>query len=451
MATPGSARSDLPQRLALLARRLRLDPRHHAALLATPVGRAHYRQALSWLAFPLLGRLARVRRALLGSSTPVVAVTGSYGKSTAVRAMRAALGLSPAPERENSWSYLALALLAQRRGEPHVAEVGLSRPGQMRHYARMLRPRVAVLTALGGEHRIGFGDIAATAAEKRRLLLAVPPGGAVVLNADDPRVRAEAAGLAVRVVRFGLDAEAEVHAASWRPIWPRGGTAIELVAHGERCELTTGLVGEPGVRAALAAVAVGRELGLPLALLARRLAAVTPMPGRLEVMALPGGALALCDDYKSGAETFAPAFAALASAPAARRFAVLGDVTEPAAPQQQVYRRLGAEAGRVASRLLYLGNKFDAFAAGARDAGLPREAVSEHHDVREAAAVLARELAPGDVVLIKGRINQKLARVALALAGRRVGCAIRSCRADSFRCAECPLLEPGWGDRAPVT
>ena len=72
--------------------------------------------------------------------------------------------------------------------------------------------------------------------------------------------------------------------------------------------------------------------------------------------------------------------------------------------------------------------------------------------VLRAAEIVREELGPGDVVLIKGRNNQRFERVALALQGRRVVCDIPVCRAvPRLRCASCPMLERGWAGRRVVT
>jgi hypothetical protein len=89
---------------------------------------------------------------------------------------------------------------------------------------------------------------------------------------------------------------------------------------------------------------------------------------------------------------------------------------------------------------------FRHYAAGATRAGRGADAlVHAGPSVRAAIERLQQELGPGDVVLIKGGWSQRLERVALALAGLRVGCAIPYCSARGGPCARCPMLERGWG------
>jgi UDP-N-acetylmuramyl pentapeptide synthase len=146
----------------------------------------------------------------------------------------------------------------------------------------------------------------------------------------------------------------------------------------------------------------------------------------------------LRDDFKSAVETIESALDTFASVPARRRFVVLGAASEFEERQTQLYLRLGERAARVSSRVLSIANS-EALARGARRA-LPAAAVTEHHGVHELARTLAAELEPGDVVLIKGRTDQKLGRVAHLLAGRDVRCSLLRCPARGLLCERCPRL-----------
>jgi UDP-N-acetylmuramoyl-tripeptide--D-alanyl-D-alanine ligase len=170
-------------------------------------------------------------------------------------------------------------------------------------------------------------------------------------------------------------------------------------------------------------------------------------PGRLEPVALPGGAYLLLDDSKSPTETIGAALDVLAEIPAARRVVVLGDVSEPVGSTRPLYRRLGAHVARVASRAVFItGDNIGAYMAGAKAGGLPRDArLHAGRSFRRAAAAIAADLRPGDVVLVKGRHSQRLERLALLLSGRQVRCELMECTVRIVRCQACPMLERGWG------
>jgi UDP-N-acetylmuramoyl-tripeptide--D-alanyl-D-alanine ligase len=437
-------------RLRNLSREIPKRPRDLWDLLWTPVGRERLWVGASWLAWPLLGTLASLRRRTFLKRTKIVAVVGSFGKTTTTRAVARALGVDEPSGGQNSWSYLARKVLHHRTGVPLVIEVGISRPGQMRAYARMLRPDLVVVTSIGGEHRTSFNRGRTVQSEKALMVRGLAAGGVAILHGDDPLAAAMAADAPGRVVRFGLGEDNDVRAEQVRLDWPRG-TDFILVGPGFRLAAKVGLVGGHSLGAALAAAAVAGELGIPPEDVVRRLAGLTPTQGRMQPVVLPSGVVLLRDDYKSGMETIHAALTVMSEIPARRRIVVLGDITEPESPQREVYRRLGERVARAASRILYVGHKFGPLASGARQAGLARGDVTEHANVFMLAETLKNELKEGDVVLLKGRTNQKLERTALILSGRTVRCGISSCHIRSFPCEICPLVETGWGTRRPVT
>jgi UDP-N-acetylmuramoyl-tripeptide--D-alanyl-D-alanine ligase len=374
-------------------------------------------------------------------------VVGSFGKTTTARAVAAALGLGSLPATGNARGQVALALLRAGPGRRHaVLEVGIARPGDMRRYPPVLRPDVAVVTGIGSEHGRSFRSLEATRQEKAEMVRTLGPAGTAVLNGDDPNVRWMAGETRARVVTYGLGPDVDVRATDVALDWPRG-TRFRLHAGGTAQEVHVRLIGRPGVYAALAAAAVARAEGRALGPALAALGALAPTPGRLEPVALPGGAWLLRDDYKAPAETVDAALAVLADIPAARRVVVLGGVSEPVRPVRPVYRRLGEQVGRIAARLVLVG--FDdvrSYATGARAAGLPPGAVvAAGRSVHRAAALVAADLQPGDVVLVKGRESQRLDRISLLLQGRAVRCELVECDVRLVRCDRCPRLE-----RAPA-
>ena len=438
------------RRLDALRRELPKRPWDLWDLLRTRAGRDRLWNAASWLAWPVLGTLASVRRRTVLGRTKVVAIVGSYGKTTTTRAVARALGVEEPSGTKNSWSRLALKVLRHRAGHPLVIEVGISRPGQMRAYARMLRPDIVVVTSIGGEHRRSFTGSETVQGEKAEMIRGLAPAGVAVLHGDDPLAAAMAPVAPGRVVCCGLRENNDVRAEQVRLDWPRG-TEFLLVGFGYRLEARVGLVGRHSLGAGLAAAAVAHELRVPPEVVVQRLAGLAPTPGRMQPVLLPSNVALLRDDYKSGLETIDAALRALAEIPALRRIAALGDVTEPECPQRQVYTNLGGRVAHASTRIFYVGNQFESLASGARKAGLARDAVTDHADVHALAAALGSELREGDVVLLKGRTDQKLERVALILSGRTVRCAIRSCHVRSFPCESCALLETGWGKRRQIT
>ncbi len=416
--------------------------RRFADLARTRVGRAELLYAALNKAWPLLSAAALAHRRTLGRRTRLVAVVGSFGKTTTTRCVAAALGLTESQPRDNCRSHLAVATLTRTGLEAHaVLEVGIDHPGQMASYARVLRPDVAVVTSIGSEHGRSLGGRAATCREKAAMVRALTPRGLAILNGDDPDVEAMRAETKAAVITFGTRPGCDVRAGEIALDWPDG-MRMEVEEAGARAEVALRLLGREMVYSALAAIAVARAAGVPLATAAARVARVEPAIARLQAVATAGGATLLRDEFKSAEETVHAALDLLAAVPARRKIVVLGDVSEPKGQQGPIYRALGARIAGLAAFAVFLGRKTGAYRAGALAAGMPREAIAcVGHDVALAAQLVGAHLEPGTVVLVKGRDNERLDRVSLALMGRDVRCARPLCYFLKTRCDECSLLD----------
>lgn len=417
-------------------------------LARSPAGRWTLRHHALFYLWPVLAPAARLYRRTALAGVPLVAVVGSLGKSTTAACVSAALGLPPEPRPElNGWSWVALAALRTRpRQEARVIEVGLDGPGQMARHARTLRPDVAVVTAVTGEHNRSLPSLEVTRTEKAEMVTGLRPGGVAVLNGDDANVRWMATRTTARAVFFGLRPDNDVRALDVEDDWPRGTSFTLRCPSGERRGVRTRLVGTPAVYASLAAVAVALELGRDLDGALARLATLAPVDGRMCPVALPSGALLLCDDKNSSEASVRSSLDALALIPAARKLVVLGEVFEPRGKAGPLHRSIGERMGRVADRALLMTgrNRASALRAGARAAGMPPADVRVvGPDVRRATEVLRDELRLGDVVLIKGRGTEHLERIALGLLGRPVRCTLPLCKVPEMRCGRCPQLEVG--------
>jgi UDP-N-acetylmuramyl pentapeptide synthase len=414
-------------------------------LLRTPLGRRELGLGLFYRAWPLLRVLASAHRSTVARHTKLVAVVGSLGKTTTARMVLAALTGDPEPRLDdNFFSFVAASVLRIRRHDDHaVVEVGVSEPGQMASYARLLRPDIVVVTSIASEHLRSFGDLDATLSEKAEMLRALRPQGLAVVNGDDPKVRRMTEQTTARVVTFGFGEDNDVRAIDVALEWPHG-TRFSLQVGGRRRDVRIRLLGPQMVRSALAAIAVALAEGRDLDLVLETLATVAPTPHRLDPVALGNGTYVLRDEFKSTLESVHAALDVLAEIPARRRLVVLGDVSEPPASQGPVYWELGGRIAKIAERAVFVGHSYQRFARGATRAGMPRQAlVDAGSSTRRAIDVLREIVEPGDVILLKGRDTQRLDRVALALLGHAVRCETKMCRALR-RCDQCAMLDRGW-------
>jgi len=417
--------------------------RRVAARFAAPSG-AIAAHALYWLAC-LWRRVLR--------RTTFVAITGSHGKTTARELLAAALATRGPTlrSRDNTNSGLPLTrnLLRVRPGHRYaVIEVGVGAPGEMRRLARLVAPDVAVVLPVRPAHTTNFADRAAHAAEKAELLAALRPGGIAVLAADDELVRAMAPRVRGRVVQAGSSPGLDVWSEHASGRWPARLELAVRTREGERCVVRTRLVGTHWQEAVTAAIAAARALGVTLPDAGDAVAGVDPFPSRLEPVSLPCGAVVLRDDYDGSFVTFEAAMRVLEESRAARRVAVISDVSDFGnARKRKRLEHLGAAAARAADLAVFVGAGAAHGRAGAVAAGLAPEHARAFAGLEEAAAFLRRTLGAGDLVLLKGRTSDHVARLFLAQLGT-VRCWRPSCD-RRIACDVCPELGLAAADRAP--
>lgn len=381
----------------------------------------------------LLYRRAERHRPTVDSVT-FVAVTGSCGKTTTKDLTRAVLArggrVTGTPGTHNSAHWVPRTVLGARPGDAFcVQELGASGPGSLDRPVALVRPRVAVITTVGNDHRSAFRTLDLTAAEKRKVVEAVPPDGLAVLNADDPRVLAMAPACRGRVVTFGLGEGADVRAEAVGSAWPAHlGFVVRWREESARVE--TRLNGTHFVHACLAAIATGLSLGVPLGEIVAALREAEPTEGRLSEVAV-GGVTFVRDDMKAPVWTVDADLEFLRTARARRRVIVFGTLSDYAGRASATYGRVARQALDVADEVLFVGPQAErSRAARAHPRG---EALGIFATAREASAYLERVLRPGDLVLLKGsHRTDHLQRLALARqgsvacwrerCGRRKGC-----------------------------
>ncbi len=405
-------------------------------LAATPDGRWELGRGVAYRLWPLLRPMASGWRQHALRRTRLATVVGSLGKSTAVRCIAAALG-EPEPLLPfNQFGLLALNLLAIKPSRARaVLEVGVCMPGEMAVYAQLCRPDVVVVTSIAGDHFRHMNSLETTAREKAFMLDGLRPGGVAVLNGDDSRVLAMKAR-APRAITFGFG-EHHVRCLRAELDWPQG-TRLVLDVGGQKVELASRLVGKVMVYPMLAALAVAQAMGLDVHAAARRLEQVVPTTGRLSPIRLDSGPVLLRDEFKASTESFACAFDLLAEIPARRRLAILGDIFEPWGDGDLRYRELALRLAACCDRATLVGQDAHRWLPGLLAGGMARDKIDcGARTLDEATARLRQVLRPGDVVLIKGRQEEHLERVTLALTGQPVMCALRTCPATNLTCERC--------------
>ena len=337
---------------------------------------------------------------------PVIAVTGSSGKTTTKNMIASVLGeryrVFKTPGNLNSQLGVSEALFSLRKDHgAAVLELGMNRAGELDRLSRMTRPSMGVITNVGPAHIEFFESIEGIARAKGEVLDHLPVGGSAVLNADDPLVMLQAGRSSARVITFGRGAGADVRLARTRT-----GLSGSTFALSDGASFCINLMGEHQVMNAAAAVAVGRLSGIDDQRIARALQSVEPTPMRMVYRKV--GAVHLIDDtYNANPSSMKAALDALATA-AGRKLAVLGDMLELGDLGKAAHREIGERAADVAERIITVGALAREIAEAAVDAGMPSSRVTSCHSNDEAAAEVMAEIGDGDVVLVKGSRSMRM-------------------------------------------
>lgn len=388
-------------------------------------------------------------RALLHRYRPkIIAVTGSVGKTTTKDAIFAAISPSVHVRKSdksfNSDIGIPLAILGLENGWHNpfkwienvvrgfllvvmksdypswlVLEVGADRPGDIRRIARWLRPDIAVITAVPEipVHVEFFDSPKAVLREKQSLAEYLKPGGKLVINGDDPHLSDLHTDFRGLIVTFGMNESCDFVASHMSLDYENGqpvGERFRITHDGSSVPVAIyGALGIPRVYASLAALAVSSSIGIDLVSGSTALSRWIPPPGRMRL--LPGlrNTTIIDDSYNSSPAAALAAIDTLQSITnSGRKIAILGDMLELGKYANDAHKEVGQRAAVCADILITVGFRARLMAEAALDAGMPDECVRsyEHGEAQRAGLELERELAAGDVVLVKGSQSIRMER-----------------------------------------
>jgi UDP-N-acetylmuramoyl-tripeptide--D-alanyl-D-alanine ligase len=364
-------------------------------------------------------RLAADERRSMAAT--VVGITGANGK-TSTKDLTHAIAKTrfrvyASPGSFNNEIGLPLTLLgAPPDTEVLVAEMGARRLGDVKLLSGVARPDVVVVTNVGMAHMEVFGSWASIVEASAEPIDALGPEGVAILNADDPIVISYGDRCPGRVVTFGSRAHVDVRAEDVS-LGPDGRASFRLVTRGAEVPMTLAVPGEHMVSNALAAVAVGCELGVRLDDAAFALAGAGVSRWRMETFTTTAGVRVLNDAYNANPESTAAALrTARWMAGEGHLIAVLGEMAELGPISEDEHERVGEQAARIrVDRLITVGGAADAVARAAIREGMEPTDVAIYDTPEEALEDIRRSAAPGDLIVFKGSRVAGLETVAEAL------------------------------------
>jgi UDP-N-acetylmuramoyl-tripeptide--D-alanyl-D-alanine ligase len=338
---------------------------------------------------------------------PLIAVTGSAGKTTTKEAIAHVLSarfrvMKSEGNFNNHFGLPLMLLKLDPEYDVAVIEMGMSHAGEIRALAKIAQPEVGVVTNVAPVHLEFFDSLAGIARAKYELIESLPANGVAVLN--DEYVSQFGRDFKGRVVMYGTRPTADVRAET---IQSRGtdGTEFDLSIGAVREHVKLPLVGEHNVLNALAAVAVGLERGMKPSEAVAALATLVPAEKRGQVLQL-GNITVINDCYNSNPKALAAMVDSLASMRAKRRIVVAGEMLELGPAGEEMHRQAGSHiAEKEIDVLLGVRGLAQAMVQAAKDGTTQADFVDSSE---EAGQWLAREAREGDVVLLKASRGVKL-------------------------------------------
>jgi UDP-N-acetylmuramoyl-tripeptide--D-alanyl-D-alanine ligase len=386
------------------------------AIVSQPVSHSHILVADTTAALNALGVASRARTA-----ARVTGITGSVGKTGTKEALAAALTRTPGTKVHRSVkSYnnhtgvpLSLARMPSDT-DFGVFEMGMNHAGEIAALTKMVRPHVALVTAIAPAHIEFFAEgLAGIADAKGEIFAALEPGGTAIIPYDTPyrdRLIERAKPHAGRVLTFGRGEGADIWARE--AVTVEKGSLVTAVLPESELSFTIGQHGAHWVSNALGILAAVHALDADLAVAGLALADLGGLAGRGARYRLSSGATLIDESYNANAASMAATLDVLGNEDATRRIAVLGEMRELGAKSAELHA--GIAAPLLAAKpdaVILVGKAMGALAEVIRG----RLEFQHVDDAASAHDALMPIIAPGDVILIKGSNGVGLSALVAAL------------------------------------
>jgi len=361
-----------------------------------------------------------------GFAIPLVGVAGSNGKTTVKELISSILSqVGPClSTRGNLNNHIGVPLTLFRINADHrfaVVEMGADRAGEVATLVSIGRPTIGIITNAGAEHLAGFGSLEGVARAEGEMVAGLSAQATAVINHDDPFALLWKNMTPAQVSTFGLEPGADFTAGSIRTTIDESGFVTHFTLHAPQGSVPAQLhlAGRHNLINALGAAAAASAAGVGLAEIARGLASMRPVPGRLQFKRAGSGAWIIDDSYNANPSSVAAAIEVLAQLEG-RRWLVFADMGELGDYATETHRQVGVQAKSAGIERLFATGTLAQLAVETFGAG-----ASWFTDTAALAAGLGAELAraqpefsPAEVrMLVKGSRFNRLEKVVAALVG----------------------------------
>ncbi len=354
---------------------------------------------------------------------PVVAVTGSCGKTTTKEMISKVLELSgnvlKSRGNYNNLIGLPLSLLEiNALHEMAVVEMGTNSRGEIARLAAIAEPNVGVITNIGPAHLEGFGSLEAVAEEKGSLFFNMRDNGVAVINRDDSFLRTLSDKWLGRNISFGIDENAFVRADS---IFMRGERGISFTMNigGMSKGIDMSVVGRHNIYNALACASACWAMEIPYDLICEGLSSFRQVKGRMDIYRLKNGSIVIDDTYNANPASVKEALITMGDLKGKNESIVfLGDMLELGEDTIRLHEEVGRAIADTGVGTLFLKGEFsESVAKGAIDNGFRRENIYFSDEPEFVMEVLHKILRDGDWILIKGSRRMKMEEFLHAIVG----------------------------------
>lgn len=393
------------------------------ALVSAETAHPNVRVADTFAGLEALAKASRAR-----TNAKIIGVTGSAGKTGTKEALFAALDRSPSKSAHrsvksyNNHTGVPLSLSRMPAGVDYgVFEMGMNHPGELAHLTTLVRPHVAVVTAIAPAHAAFFPDEAAIADAKGEIFQGLEPGGVAIIPYDSPhrdRLIGHAKPYAARIVTFGIDEGADVRALEAVRA-ANGGTFVTARVGERELSFTVSQSGQHWVSNSLAVLAAVDAVGGDLALAGLALAELGGLAGRGDrfwISVGDGRALVIDEAYNANPASMRATLAVLA-AEEGRKLAVLGEMRELGDKSDGYHADLADPVRNAGVETVILVGEAMTPLAQALEGQVEVMHVPDAATARDRLTAILRA---GDAVLIKGSNGVGLSAVVAALASGKI-------------------------------
>ena len=306
-----------------------------------------------------------------------------------------------------------------------VLEIGADHPGDIKYLSSWTRPKIGIITGMGNEipvHVEFFPDIESLGSEKSELLRVLPEDGRAILNRDDARVWDMRAESVAKITSYGFSPGANIHADNFHTNFPKG-ISFRVDYAGKSIPVRlSGVIGRGAAYAALAAFAVGTELGINVVTIAEALGKHQFAPGRMRILEGYNNSTLIDDTYNSSPAAVKLALETLhdinldaegpsgPSASKSRKIVVLGDMLELGIYSEQEHKKVGTWIRGIADMLVCVGERAKMIGESAIEDGFDPDQVHYCSNSYQAGQLLVSSIQQSDIVLLKASQSIRLER-----------------------------------------